>query len=91
MTEEQHNLEGITIPPGHDIRLETINNLTAIIEHDPFLDCFQRARMEETIKDLENAIRQELGLKIREDARKREAGMYQTALLDPVRPVLSEH
>ena len=90
MKAEQYNLAGITIPPGRDIRLETINNLTAIIEHDPFLDSSQRADIERVINLLENAIRDELGLIIREQ-RRREPGTYQTAILDPVRPVIKEH
>lgn len=88
MKAEQYNLAGITIPPGRDIRLETINNLSAIIEHDPFLDSSQRADIERVICHLETAIRDEMGLIVREQ--RREAGTYQTAILDPVRPVIKE-
>lgn len=86
MTEKQHHLQGITIPAGHDIRIEACNLLTAIMEHDTYLDCFERGKVEEMISILDGARERE------EKARGQVSrpGFY-TGLMDPVIPAGGHH
>jgi hypothetical protein len=73
---EQHNLQGITIDPAHDIRLDAINDLSAVLaSDDPYLSPFDKADIERVIGHLDAAILKENGLQM------------QTPILDFVRPV----
>ena len=81
----QRNLQGIDLT--HDLRLDVINSLTAILEHDPYLDIFEQSDIERVIGHLDAAHQREA-----EDlSRSRKPvmeGEYQTAILDPVVPVV---
>jgi len=59
-----------------DIRIEAINLLTAIFEHDPYLDPYERSLIERIIVALETA-------HAREEERE---GMMQTGIIDFVIP-----
>lgn len=80
---EPHNLIGITIPPGQDIRLEAINLLTAIFEHDPYLFPAERSEIESVIGSLDAARDREVAHLTKEPDKDRP---YQTGIMDPVIP-----